>query len=61
VTGLPVDLSAGCSPSAVLGSSTTLTVVAGQAQGAGSYTATVRATGVGVPTKTVLLTINVTS
>jgi hypothetical protein len=61
VTGLPQDLSAGCSPSSVLSSSTTLTVAAGPSQSAGSYTATVKATGAGVATRTVLLTISVTS
>jgi hypothetical protein len=61
VTGLPQGLSAGCSPSAVLGSSTILTVAAGPAQSLGEFTATVKATGSGVPSRTILLTITVTS
>ena len=60
ITGLPQDLSAGCSPSYVLGSSTTLTVVAAATQSAGAYVATLKATGAGAATKTVLLTITVT-
>ena len=60
VTGLPGDLSAGCSPASVLGSSTTLTVLAAPAQGLGAFTATLKASASGVPTKTILLTINVT-
>lgn len=61
VTGLPQDLSVGCSPSAVLGSTTTLTVAPGASQSLGTFTATVKATGTGVATHTTLLSITVTS
>jgi hypothetical protein len=61
VTGLPQDLAAGCSPSPVLGSTSTLTIAPGPSQALGAFTATVRATGSGVVAQTVLLTITVTN
>jgi hypothetical protein len=60
ITGLPQDLSVGCSPSAVLGSSCTLTIAPGPSASLGDFTATAKATGAGVAAKTVLLTITVT-